>query len=398
MFGRTSQSTEMKTIGIAGAGKGVGTTHLCITLAGRLKAAGNKVAILEDNRSGDFAEIAENLNIQIRGDGFVYKGIDYYVYHNPRNLMAIKYENYDYLIVDYGNYADCDKDFFAMNTTNIIVASSRYWNFSNLIINVFNIEKNDVFEKYNYVFPFAKNNDNLQKEISDAMDSISHLYFTSYNEDPFTDFDVPELDELLNIKTEEIKSKKGLFFLNKNKKKNKTVEEEEESSHENQVEYEYPDEDDEKRGNMTIRDMGEAAASVLNEYSSSPGGYMPMPQIPKPVPAQQPAKREEQKPEPMKEQEIKVPDSVAVLPPTKTYYTDEAMELLDMTKFIVKCIDFDIIKNHENKDALTELLKKQMNLAVDIAVKNNAEQKISGDIALISGAGKEISINKKYLT
>lgn len=398
MFGRTSQNTEMKTIGIAGAGKGVGTTHLCITLAGRLKAAGNKVAVLEDNRSGDFAEIAENMNIQIRGDGFVYKGIDYYVYHNPRNLMAIKYENYDYLIVDYGNYADCDKDFFAMNTTNIIVASSRYWNFSNLIINVFNIEKNDVFEKYNYIFPFAKNNDNLQKEISDAMDSISHLYFTSYNEDPFTDFDVPELDELLNIKTEEVKSKKGLFFLNKNKKRNRATEEVEEASRENQIEYEYPDEEDEKRGNMTIRDMGEAAATVLSEYSSSPGDYIPMPQLPKQAPIQQPTKHEEQKSESKKEQKIKVPDPVISHAPAKTYYTDEAMELLDINRFIVKSINFDVIKNHENKDVLTELLKKQMKLAVDIAVKNNAEQKASGDIISVSGGGKEISINKKYLT
>ena len=214
------QPNDMKMISIAGAGKRVGVTHFCITLAGKLKSMGYKVAILEDNTSGDFAELADNVESQVRAGKFTYKNIDYYLKQDKKDIAGIRSMGYDYLIVDSGSYSSCDKDFFALSSVNFIIASARYWNFSELIKNVLEIEDHDILKNYIYVFPFASGNKKLQKEIVDSMDDLRKVYFSPVNENVFDDFAELNVSKYLGISDSKKPEKKAFFaFGRKTEKK-----------------------------------------------------------------------------------------------------------------------------------------------------------------------------------
>jgi hypothetical protein len=206
---------DMKTIGIAGAGNGVGTTHFCITLASKLYSLGYKVAILEDNDSGDFDELAENTECPVRAGKFTYKGIDYYTNQAQRDIAGIRMNGYQYLIVDNGNYSKCDKNFYALSYKNFIVASSRYWNFSNILKNVLDTENQEIVRKYTFVFPFSFANKKLQKEITSSLEmtGISSIFYTPVNEDPFEPFEYALFSEMMDIEVVQPKVERRSLFV-----------------------------------------------------------------------------------------------------------------------------------------------------------------------------------------
>lgn len=265
-----SNANEMKTIQVAGSCHGVGTTHFCISLAYKLNSLGYKVAILEENAADEFNEIAENIECYQKGLCFSYKNVDYYPYQKNRNLMAVRSCSYDYLIVDNGLYKDCDKDFFAMSNLNVIVASSRYWNFYHLALHIFEVEDQDVFSSYTYVFPFASNNKGMQKEIKEAMEDINNVIFTPYSENPFEDYGSINVRELLGIEDAEEKSRSKSFFgLGKNKKVEK------EANSEPAIEYEEAKEAEENK--ISVAELGKLATQAVMEMSNP--SYSSRPQV-----------------------------------------------------------------------------------------------------------------------
>lgn len=275
-----AQIREMKTIGVAGTGKGTGVTHFCITLAGKLKSMGYKVAVLEDNNSGDFNELAENTETPIRAGKFTYKNIDYYLYQQRRDMAAIKYQGYDYLIVDNGNYKSCDKDFFALSTKNFIVSSARYWNFSGIINDLFDIEDEEVYKYYTYIFPFIYNNKKMQKEISGSMTGIKNIYYTPACEDPFDDFNLPQIEDMLGIESDKAKpEKRGFLAFGKKTQPKETVKakedikdipntDDEDDNDLDEIVYETM-EDDNESNRLNINDISKTVDKIYDDMTSS---------------------------------------------------------------------------------------------------------------------------------
>ena len=202
MFRRDKTSSmETKIIGVAGAGSRIGCTHTCIVLANRIHAAGCRVAILEENQSRCFSEIAEEYECDIDSNGkFTYQSIDYYTYRHPRLLPLILRDRYEYLIVDHGDFDNCDKDFFLTNHINIIVCGSRPWEM-NEIQNIFEtVNTEEVLEAFHYCFNFAHDNFSLQRSIKKAMGTLRNVYFPSYTEDVFHNSEFSDLDNCIGIK------------------------------------------------------------------------------------------------------------------------------------------------------------------------------------------------------
>lgn len=202
MFNRKDKnnSLETKIIGIAGAGEKSGCTHAGIILANRIKASGCRVAILEENKSKCFQKIAEEFECEINNEGkFVYQSIDYYIYRKPRLLPIILKEGYDFLIVDHGNFNDCDKDFYLTNHMHIIVCGSRPWEMDSIQDIFETIQTEEMLEAFHYCFNFAHDNIHLQRNIKKAMGTLQNVYFPPYSEDVFHNSDFGDLDKAVGI-------------------------------------------------------------------------------------------------------------------------------------------------------------------------------------------------------
>ena len=403
----TKTNTGMKTIGVAGSDKGVGVTHFCITSAELLRVNGFKVAVLEANNSLSFQELADNLNLSedeyfTRDRGYEYDGIDFY-FNQPINTIAsIKSEGYDYLIIDMGLFAKCDKSVFNMATFNIIVASSRLWNFSYLIENVCN-DKHDGWGDYTYVFPFARENTKMQAEIKDSLE-VSNIYFPEYNEDPFKNLNVPEISKLFGLveDTEKVKEKKSFFGFKKKQAETKPLafhkkgESKEPEVEEFEVNNNRLSIDDLKNASSQL--MGsqaemdslvevlaqkeyEEASRVANkkvynieskniEEDEEETNNIPAfnsdeePNRPKPQPTFErsmdftPKQEPEPKPEP---KPVKEPDPV---------YVEEAEDLSKTAGFIACAVRFDVVKNNKDAELLTKFLNKNNQLALKVKERN----------------------------
>ncbi len=125
-----------RTIGIIGAGRGTGVTHLAVWTANYLAGVHRKrVAVLEWNDHGDFAAIGKFCSMS--GSGGRHEGgtkgpfrildVDYYAAADAAVMAVCLNGNYEYIIVDYGvmtgaavcDCARCDK--------KIIVGSLSEW-------------------------------------------------------------------------------------------------------------------------------------------------------------------------------------------------------------------------------------------------------------------------------
>ena len=128
---QSSMSTEktMQRIGIAGTAHHTGTTHLAINIAITLRSLNYKVAVLEDNASKHFELIASELDYDDNENVgyFNYKGVDYYHYCRPIPFFVLMQRNYDFIIIDHGTYANCDRNTFYANNINVITTGSRLW-------------------------------------------------------------------------------------------------------------------------------------------------------------------------------------------------------------------------------------------------------------------------------
>jgi hypothetical protein len=200
-----------KVIGLAGAGRGVGTTHLSIAIAAKLKRLGYKVALLEENASGDFEKISEELELNIVGGSFKHEGLDFYPFSRPRKIGLINQRGYDYIIVDHGQYKSCDRDFFALGSRMLIVCDSSPWKINQITDELFNVEKEEMVESYSYLFQFVSNK-KKQKEIITGLQPIKGVYFTPFLEDAFGNHEFHEINQIIGEAVEDEEKKKSGFF------------------------------------------------------------------------------------------------------------------------------------------------------------------------------------------
>lgn len=113
-------------IGLLSAEKGSGLTHICLLLANYISGCKKRrVALLEQNQSGDFMRLADFYGI--RRDKFTIQGVDYYSDVSGslyRDLYALGYE---YILSDYGSDLKNSGESFWQSEVKILLISSSPW-------------------------------------------------------------------------------------------------------------------------------------------------------------------------------------------------------------------------------------------------------------------------------
>ncbi len=114
-------------IGIAGAKRGVGVTHISVLLGEYLEIEkGAKTAILEWNSHGDF----EWMEAACSGKGekvFSYRGVDYFGRVEENQLEDILAKGYSYIIFDLGEIKQKHKKIWEMCHKKVLVGNPALW-------------------------------------------------------------------------------------------------------------------------------------------------------------------------------------------------------------------------------------------------------------------------------
>lgn len=122
------------TIAVIGTQNRVGVTHTAISIAKFLKNKGHKVALIENNDSGDFAEIKNSYeDIKEKKQSFIIDGIDFYPYSEKVTITDIlDMENYNYAVIDMGQYKKADFNEFKRSNKRIVVSGTKMWELQGL--------------------------------------------------------------------------------------------------------------------------------------------------------------------------------------------------------------------------------------------------------------------------
>lgn len=128
--------TRVRVIGLAGCGRGVGTSHLAISLANYLTGVKRKkTALLEWNDHGDFERIGrfagkewrETDQSRNKGEVFRIMEVDYYKMADPSVLSFCLGRDYHYIILDYGEATESSLCECARCDRKILVGSLNEW-------------------------------------------------------------------------------------------------------------------------------------------------------------------------------------------------------------------------------------------------------------------------------
>lgn len=210
------QVVDKVQITIAGAQKRIGTTHAAIVLANHLRNRKYSVALVEYNRSGAFDSIRRAYEIPLMEESyFILDGIDYYPDGNETILANVLAKTYNYIIVDFGCYAEIPKGetvTFHKGEIRFIVAGTKAWEEMALAKDIFANFSTDSLKKFHYLFNFTPKN--MERFIIDNMAEIyeNNVHFMPYSDDPLTSREFPDIDSIFErFLPERPEKKKGLF-------------------------------------------------------------------------------------------------------------------------------------------------------------------------------------------
>lgn len=208
-------------LAFAGAQEHIGTTHSCIVLANYLRKRGYMVAVVEYNATGCFEQIRESFDETMFEGYFSMNGVDFYPRVTTEKLSGILGKTYNFILVDFGIFSNCDQINFNKANERFIVLGSKPWELNNA--NKIFILAEEAAKYYHYLFNFTPK-ENYQ-DIREGMEGIESVHFLGYTENPFANSAFPEAETILRnylpIKTEEVK-KKGLFVRKKQHEKKVT--------------------------------------------------------------------------------------------------------------------------------------------------------------------------------
>ncbi len=104
-MGFAGRGTKPRITGIAGAGRGVGVTHLILLAANYLQSVERKrTAVLEWNSHGDFSRLGKMCTGQLQ-DACCYQiqKVDYYPRADSSRLMECLAAEYEEILIDFGS-------------------------------------------------------------------------------------------------------------------------------------------------------------------------------------------------------------------------------------------------------------------------------------------------------
>ena len=201
----------VKTIGIAGSIRRLGTTTQALQIVKYLTFKGYKAAYFEMNNHC-YAEAVSDAYSEAEKDdvdGIVkYQNVDMY-YHTDK-LKEIQNKDYEYIVYDYGMYSEHDfnKVSFLEKDIQIFVVGSKADEFEK----TYDVIKNNFYNNVFYIFNFTS--DAEKKDLMELMDDKSEFtFFADEAKDPFTycNSDIYEKIIPLENKNQEEPKKRSFF-------------------------------------------------------------------------------------------------------------------------------------------------------------------------------------------
>jgi len=202
-------------IGFAGTTERIGVTNNAIVSANYLRDQGYHVALVENslNMRKCFSFIQHFFDeLEFESDEFfTLNKVDYYKDFPMDELPKIILKNYNFIIIDFGDYSKEILSEFRRCVVQVILSGSKGWEYGKLN-KVFESTQEDELKEYNYLFNFTHLRD--KDDIRENMGELKKVYFSGYSPDPFNPDYYPDLDkifkEYLN-KTEIEEPKKPLI-------------------------------------------------------------------------------------------------------------------------------------------------------------------------------------------
>ncbi|WDV46948.1 hypothetical protein PV797_04420 [Clostridiaceae bacterium M8S5] len=170
-------------IGIVGVSKNVGVTHTIIMLAQYLSQQ-FKVAVLELNYTGAFKEICRATSDEecLNKTKFNYKKVDYYWDINLSNFIVNDKDQYDFVLLDLGNYENLkDFDEFIRTDRKLVIAHGVDWKIREIIEFYKRTADVDIRRSWRYCIPFIG-----EKYLKDVKSVINNpIYHLPFSMNPF---------------------------------------------------------------------------------------------------------------------------------------------------------------------------------------------------------------------
>ena len=214
---KLTKKEKVKTIGVAGAVRRMGTTTQALQIVKYLKFNGYKAAYFEMNNHGfvkAVREFYEDSQYDEMEGLTEYQNVD--MYYKAERLKEVQDKDYEYIVYDYGVYSEHDfnKVSFLEKDIQIFVVGSKPDEFEKTYELIKSNFYNDVF----YVFNFTAETE--KKDIKELMeDKADKTFFADESKDPFTFGNSGIYKEMIPIenKSEEKKEKKSGFFRKRKK-------------------------------------------------------------------------------------------------------------------------------------------------------------------------------------
>ena len=172
-------------VSIIGTQPRVGVTHSTISLAFSIMKKGNRVAVIENNSNGHFHTLIDGYENEKLSNDFtryfkIYK-IDFFPDVDSETLDRIKGLNYDYILIDNGEFATCDLSEHNRSDVKLVVFGSTAWE-QRYLENILK-EPPEILNSYRFL---TLCDEKLREDISEAL-SPCKVYFHNYKAEPFTE-------------------------------------------------------------------------------------------------------------------------------------------------------------------------------------------------------------------
>lgn len=197
-------------IGIAGAGRRTGCTHTAIVLANFLRKHGQTAAVLEMGENGAFESFGNTYRIEKFEDGFTLNGIDFFPKADGEMLVSLTEKNYNFFVLDFGDYAAADREIFDRCDVKILCAGVKPWETGRLE-KIFRETGEEKLQSYHFCF-FGASGRTVRKEICRQMEPLKNLWFPAYAEDPFRCAVLPDGAEIFDGYFEQDGGRKRKIF------------------------------------------------------------------------------------------------------------------------------------------------------------------------------------------
>jgi len=180
-------------IAVAGAQSHIGVTHNAIVLANWLKKQNFYVALVECNsnatelESSDYYKIKETYEESIYDNQyFQIGGVDFYPFVKSTEIAKVISKPYNFIIGDFGQYAECDKITFEKAEERIVICGAKPWEWENFYTICMD-HSPEAMQHMHFYFTFIA--PSYVKMVNVGMEDIGIPHFLNYNADPFISYD-----------------------------------------------------------------------------------------------------------------------------------------------------------------------------------------------------------------